>query len=118
LSADQFQFFYEFQTTASLKLKANLTALRDDAKLELRDAAGQTLVTSDRPGRKPEVLLRLLQPGTYYLKVTKVGEVGTRFKLNAQLLKPAKRDLRPVTPPADMPVDERRDDDGPTSLVR
>jgi hypothetical protein len=85
--------FYSFTVTQPAKLKASLAKMKDNLDFELRDASGNVLLTSNKPRRKGEKLVRPLSAGTYLLHVTHVGTAQTLFTMKALVGKPSKKDL-------------------------
>ena len=85
--------FYSFTIAEPARLKASLAKFRHDLNFELRDAAGNVLMTSAKLKRKPEKLMRALPAGTYVLRVTHVGAAETPFIMKMSIGKPTKRDL-------------------------
>jgi hypothetical protein len=86
--------FYKITLGQVSRLRSKLVKLRDDVAFDLRDANNTTLVTSDKPKRKPESIRRALPAGTYFLHLTLKGTVGTNYVMNTIVSKPSKKDLR------------------------
>jgi fibronectin type 3 domain-containing protein len=86
--------FYKITLGQVSRLRSKLVKLRDDVAFDLRDANNTTLVTSDRPKRRPESIRRPLPAGTYFLHLTLKGTVGTNYVMNTIVSKPSKKDLR------------------------
>jgi hypothetical protein len=85
--------FYSFTVTQPAKLKAALAKMKDNLNFELRDSSGNVLMTSNKPGRKAEKLVRPLAAGTYLLHVTHAGTAQTPFTMKALVGKASKKDL-------------------------
>ena len=94
LGAGTTEQYYKLTLSQVSRLRAKLTKVRDEVAFDLRDADGNVLLTSDRPKRRPESLLRALPAGTYYLHVTLKGTVGTNYLMNTMVSRPTKRDLK------------------------
>jgi len=84
---------YRFQITEPAKIKSMLTKFKDNLDLDLRDAAGNVLLSSARPGRKAEKLIRALPAGTYVIRVTHAGTAPTPYAFKLLVGKPSKKDL-------------------------
>jgi hypothetical protein len=85
---------YRFTLEQTSRLRSKLAKLRDDVAFDLRDASGTVLISSDKPKRRPEKLMRALPAGTYFLHVTLKGATGTNFLMNTLVRKPTKKDLK------------------------
>ncbi|WP_416669285.1 PPC domain-containing protein [Egbenema bharatensis] len=57
-----------------------LTGLRSNADLQLRQSNGRLIARSNRPGSRPERIRRILEPGTYTVRVLR-REGNTRYRL-------------------------------------
>src|SRR3712207_8164459 len=64
----------------SAKVKGLLSKMKDDLNFELRDSAGNVLLTSARPKRKAEKVVRAVPAGTYVLRVTHAGTAATQYR--------------------------------------
>jgi len=84
---------YRFTVTEPAKIKSMLTKFKDNLDFDLRDAAGNVLLSSARPGRKPEKLIRALPGGTYLIRVTHAGTAPTPYVFKLLVGKPSKKDL-------------------------
>jgi len=82
---------YRFVVTNPARVRSSLARLRQDVNFELTDEAGNVLMTSAKPGRKPEKLMRPVAAGTYYLRLT--GTAQTPYILKLLVSRPTKRDL-------------------------
>jgi hypothetical protein len=89
--------FYSFTVSEPAKLKASLAKFRQNLNFELRDSAGNVLMTSAKPLRKPEKLVRALAAGTYVLRITHAGAAETPFILKMSVGRPTKRELALLT---------------------
>jgi hypothetical protein len=75
------QRYYKFRLTTTARITATLSNLTDDVNLQLRAGDGRLLKTSGATGTGDETIDRVLNPGTYYLRVYAVGGVGSEFAL-------------------------------------
>jgi hypothetical protein len=84
--------YYSFTLTAPARVKAMLGKLKDNADLELRDANGNVIVSSAKPGKKPEKLIRPLPAGTYLVRLVGTGTQATPYVMKLMVGKPTKKD--------------------------
>lgn len=61
---------YSLTTEGWTRLSADLTGMTGDADIELRDAGGSALASSDNGGSADDRIVALVGPGTYQLVVT------------------------------------------------
>src|SRR3954451_4034161 len=61
--------WYTFSTTAATRALITLGSLAADDRLDLYNACGTQLASSNRPGTQYEEIYRALQPGTFRLRV-------------------------------------------------
>ena len=87
------ELYYSFTLSEPGRVRAVLGKMKDNLDLELRDSAGNVLVNSARPKRKPEKVLKALPAGTYLVRVFHAGTVETPFTLKLIVSRPTKRDL-------------------------
>ena len=87
------EVLYQFTVTQPAKVRGLLSKMKDDLNLELRDSAGNVLLTSARPRRKAEKVVRAVPAGTYVLRVTHAGAAQTQYVLKVLVGKPSKKDL-------------------------
>lgn len=71
---------YSLTTEGWTRLSADLTGMTGDADIELRDAGGSALASSDNGGAEDDRIVALVGPGTYQLVVTSY-EDGTPYRL-------------------------------------
>ena len=88
------QVQFRFTVTEPAKVKSFLAKHRDNLNFELMDASGNVILTSARPARKPEKLVRAVPAGTYVIRVTHAGTVQTQYVYKLLVGKPSKRELR------------------------
>ena len=74
--------FYRLTITRPVTLAVKLGGLRADASLALRDAAGNVIVESVKPGRATESVTRVVGPGTYFVQIYSDGKAPTPYKLS------------------------------------
>jgi hypothetical protein len=86
------EVFYSFTLTAPARVKAMLGKLKDGADLELRDANGNVIVASAKPGKKPEKIIRPLPAGTYLVRLVGTGTQATPYVMKLMVQKPTKKD--------------------------
>jgi hypothetical protein len=87
--------YYRLTVTQPTKLDATMSGLKGNADLALLDAAGNAIVNSAKPARKSERALRVLTPGTYYLRVSLAADATTTpLKLLIAGKAPSKKELR------------------------
>jgi hypothetical protein len=83
---------YQFTITQPARLKSSVKA-KGDLAFELRDTAGNVILASDRPKRKPEALRKALAAGTYVLHVTLKDVPTAKYVLKTAFGRPSKKEL-------------------------
>ncbi|MDY7007720.1 MAG: pre-peptidase C-terminal domain-containing protein, partial [Cyanobacteriota bacterium] len=75
--------YWNFELTKETDLTLQLDGLKQNADLELYDSDGTTLLyESKNKGRASEEINEVLDPGTYYARVRKVGSNKTEYSLS------------------------------------
>jgi trimeric autotransporter adhesin len=80
--------FFKFNLSSTAKVQLNLTALTDDADLELFDSQGNQLVISENVGTAAEAITKFLDAGTYYVDATALKTSGSFYTLTMAALTP------------------------------
>lgn len=76
--------YWRFKVDSTSQFKATLSGLSSDANLELLDAGGRPLFSSNQPGVFVDTVQSYrLDAGTYFFKVTKAGAGTTPYNLDA-----------------------------------
>ena len=76
--------YWRFKVDSPSQFKATLSGLSSDANLELLDAGGRPLFSSNQPGVFVDTVQSYrLDTGTYFLKITKAGAGTTPYNLDA-----------------------------------
>jgi len=87
--------YYKLTVAQPTKLDTTMSSLKGNADLALLDSAGNAIVNSAKPSRKSERVLRVLTPGTYYLRVTLAADATTTpLKLLIGGKAPSKKELK------------------------
>jgi len=80
---------YKFRVDSRSKVNMRLYNLKNNADLELLNAAGQRMTLASKPGTAPEFISRNLNAGTYYVRVRRrVGATTYKMSLAAWSLDP------------------------------
>lgn len=61
--------FYQFNVTVPTRIQIRLADLRQDIDVQLLSRGGTPLRTGGNEGTSPEVFSRVVQPGTYFIRV-------------------------------------------------
>lgn len=69
--------FFRFNLVSVGNLNLSLNNLSADADLQLLDSAGTTIATSNRSGTNTESIVRLLNAGTYFVRIYSFNNANT-----------------------------------------
>ncbi len=84
--------YFHFELTQSQQISISLDGLTQNAGLQLLDGKNlkKQIGISNEKGRKPEIINKDLEPGSYYVKVFPVGKAKTGYELSFETLSPDK----------------------------
>ncbi|NEQ76528.1 MAG: hypothetical protein F6K23_27935 [Okeania sp. SIO2C9] len=77
--------YYSFTLPEETEVSITLDKIRKNANLHLFDEDSKTVLEkSTRKGKKAENITEYLDAGTYYLRVSNVGQAQTPYRLNLE----------------------------------
>ncbi|MBI3708591.1 MAG: PPC domain-containing protein, partial [Proteobacteria bacterium] len=74
--------FYRFTLTGAAAVTLRASNFSADATLQLQDAQGRVIVTSNQPQTSDETIVRGLAAGDYFVRVLPAGNVETGYTLD------------------------------------
>jgi hypothetical protein len=82
VSSTDLNDYYRFSLATSSSFSITLSGLSADADLQLLNASGSAIATSDAAGTASETISRQLAPGTYYIRVYPFLQATTSYSLS------------------------------------
>jgi hypothetical protein len=82
VSSNNIDDVYKFSLGASNDFSLSLDGLQADVKVELLDSSGKTIASSNNLGTASESINRILEHGTYLVRVSSPSGAGTPYNLN------------------------------------
>jgi hypothetical protein len=73
--------FYRFELQTASQVTLSLNGLTANANLFLQDGSGIQIASSSNKGIRSESIVQNLNPGTYYVLVSSVGQANTDYQL-------------------------------------